>query len=216
MSDLAEKLSQCTTAGVFDVLRINRLPVIELPRSIRPLCPGMKVAGPIFTVSGEADATISADESLELWIKNVLSGAPAGHVVMCQPGDHSRSFMGDLSAEALRQRGVRGFYVDGGSRDAEEIGVIGFPVFCRYTSPIDLVGTWRLKATNVPIEFEGVQVSPGDYVIADSDGALLIPAEHANFVIEASVEMLSTDTVMRTAIRSGRDPYDAFLEFRKL
>lgn len=216
MTELAHQLNLCTTAGLFDVLRIHQLPILELPREIRPLHFGMKLAGPIFTVSGRPDPTISADESLELWIKHVLSGATPGHVVMCQPNDHSRSFMGDLSAEALRQREVRGFYVDGGSRDAMEIIDIGFPVFSRYTTPIDLVGRWRLQETNVPIKLGNISVHPGDYVLADQDGALLIPLEHAEFVIEEAVRTQATDTVMRSAIRSGRDPYDAFLEFRKL
>ena len=59
--------------------------------------------------------------------------------------------MGDLAAEALKQRGIRGYYIDGGSRDADEIEAIGFPVFARYTSPIDIVGSWRLEATDVPV-----------------------------------------------------------------
>jgi 4-hydroxy-4-methyl-2-oxoglutarate aldolase len=216
MTNLAKQLAQCTTAGLFDVLRIHRLPILELPRNIRPLDPKTKLAGPIFTVLGEADADISADESLELWIKNVLSGAPADHVVVCQPQDDTRSAMGDLSAEALRRRGVLGYYIDGGSRDAEEICEINFPVFCKYTSPVDIVGTWRLTATNVPIEIGGIVISPGDYILADRDGALLVHAADAEFAITEAVKAQSTDSTMRDAIRQGRDPYDAFLEFRKL
>lgn len=216
MTDLASQLQQCSTAGVFDVLRINGLPIIELPRTIRPLAKGMKLAGPIFTVEGRPDSTISADESLALFIKHVLSGATPGHVVMCQPNDHSRSAMGDLAAEALRQRKIRGYYIDGGSRDADEIAEIGFPVFCAYTSPIDIVGTWRLTATQAPIQIGGITVHPGDYILADSDGALLLPQAHAAFIIAQSVLTLTTDTAMRRDIRAGRDPYDAFLEYAKL
>jgi 4-hydroxy-4-methyl-2-oxoglutarate aldolase len=216
MDTLTEQLSRCNTAALFDVLRTHRLPLLELPRTIRGIDPTMKMAGPVFTVVGRPDPDIPADESLELWIREVLSGAPPGHVVVCQPNDHARSAMGDLSAEALRQRGIRGYYIDGGTRDAEEICRIGLPVFCSYTSPVDIVGTWRLEKTNVPIVIGGIPVRPGDYLLADRDGALVIPREVAARVITETLATTSLDTRMRTAIRSGRDPYDAFLEFRKL
>lgn len=213
---LADQLAFCNTPALFDVLRIHGHPVLELPRAIRGIDPSMKLAGPVFTVSGRPDPAITADESLELFIREVLSGATPGHVVVCQPNDHSRSAMGDLSAEALRQRGVRGYYVDGGSRDADEICEIGLPVFCAYTSPIDIVGTWRLEATNVPVVIGGITIRPGDYILGDRDGTLLIPAGIAAEVVAATLATMSVDGRMRTAIRSGRDPYDAFLEFRKL
>ncbi|KAE8760066.1 RraA family protein [Paraburkholderia madseniana] len=216
MTSLADQLATCNTPGLFDVLRIHGLPVHELPRDIKGLAPTMKLAGPVFTVTGRADPTISVSESLELFISRVLSGAPRDHVVVCQPHDHARSAMGDLAAEALKQRGIRGYYIDGGSRDADEIEAIGFPVFARYTSPIDIVGSWRLEATDVPVVIGGVTVSAGDYLLGDRDGTLLIEREHAEFVITETVKTMSTDSRMRTAIRSGRDPYDAFLEFGKL
>jgi regulator of RNase E activity RraA len=216
MSNLTDQLATCNTAGLFDVLRIHGLPVHELPREIRGLDPSMKLAGPVFTVTGRADPSISVTESLELFISKVLSGAPAGHVVVCQPHDHARSAMGDLAAESLKRRGIRGYLIDGGSRDADEICEIGFPVFARYTSPIDIVGSWRLEAVDVPVTLGSVVVSPGDYILGDRDGTLLIEKQHAEFVITETVKTMSTDSRMRTAIRGGRDPYDAFLEFGKL
>lgn len=216
MEELTRILKNCNTAGLFDILRIHKLPVIELSREIRPLGPEMKIAGPVFTVEGRSDPEISVHDSLDLFIKNVLSGAPAGHVIVCQPNDHGRSAMGDLAAEALRRRGVAGYFIDGGSRDAEEIRQIGFPVFCRYTSPVDIVGSWRLTATGVPVEIEGVTVSPGDYILGDGDGTLLIKAEIARFAIEETGRSMTTDSAMRDAIRGGCDPYEAFLKFGKL
>jgi regulator of RNase E activity RraA len=216
MSSLADQLATCNTPALFDVLRINGLPIIELPREIRGIHPAMKLAGPVWTMRGRADPEISAGESLELWIRDCLSGATPGHVVVCQPQDDARSAMGDLSAEALRQRGVRGYLIDGGTRDADEIIEIGFPVFCKFTTPIDIVGTWRLEETQVPIKIGNVTVSPGDYVMGDRDGTLLIPQDIAGFVITETVKTMSTDSRMRDAIRAGRDPYDAYLEFGKL
>lgn len=216
MASLADQLAACNTPAVFDVLRVNRLPVLELPREIRALDPKMVLAGPVFPVEGRADPDISVHESLELWIRDVLSGAPTDHVVVCQLNDDSRGCMGDLAAEALRRRGIRGYLIDGGARDADEICQIGFPVFCKYQTPIDIVGSWRLTSTNQSIVIGGITIHPGDYILGDRDGTLLIPRAHAEFVITETVKTMSTDGAMRTAIRGGRDPYDAFLEFGKL
>jgi 4-hydroxy-4-methyl-2-oxoglutarate aldolase len=216
MASLADQLAGCNTPAVFDVLRTHGLPVLELPREIRALDPKMVLAGPVFPVEGRADPQISVQESLELWIRDVLSGAPTDHVVVCQLNDDSRGCMGDLAAAALLRRGIRGYLIDGGSRDADEICEIGFPVFAKYLTPIDIVGTWRLTATNQPIVIGGITIEPGDYIIGDRDGTLLIPLEHAEFVIGETVKTMATDGAMRTALRAGRDPYDAFLEFGKL
>ncbi len=216
MTSLADQLAGCNTPALFDVLRINKLPVIELPREIRALDPKMVLAGPVFPIEGCADPDISVHESLELFIRDVLSGAPAGHVVACQLNDDTRGCMGDLAAAALQLRGVRGYLIDGGSRDADEICELGFPVFCKYATPIDIVGSWRLTATNKPIVIGGVTIQPGDYILGDRDGTLLIPKPHAEFAIAETVKTMATDGAMRLAIRAGRDPYDAFLEFGKL
>ena len=215
-ASLAQLLATCTTAALFDVLRIHKLPVIELPRHIRGLDKGMKLAGPAFTVVGRPDPDISVQESLELFIRDVLSGAKPEHVVVCQPNDNRRSAMGDLAAAALQRRGIAGYLIDGGSRDAEEICELGFPVFCAFTTPIDIVGSWRLEATEVPVRIGDVTVRPGEYILGDCDGTLLIPAEHAPFAVTETAATMTTDSRMREAIRGGRDPYDAFLEFGKL
>ena len=70
------------------------------------------------------------------------------------------------------------------------------------------------RTANLMLLEESIQ--PGDYILGDRDGTLLIPAEHAEFVIAETVRTMATDGAMRTAIRAGRDPYDAFLEFGKL
>ena len=105
----------------------------------------MKAAGPVFTVRGRPDATLDKHTSLYEWA-GLLSRAPRGHVVVCQPQDDTRALFGGLSAEALAIKGVRGYIVDGGCRDVQAIADQGFPVFARFNSPIDIVGAWRAEA----------------------------------------------------------------------
>ena len=105
-----------------------------LPPSIVPLDLAMVAAGPVFTVRGRPDASVSPHETLLRWTE-LLSRPPAGHVVMVQGNDSERALMGELSAETLQFRGVRGYIVDGGCRDTAFIRKLGFPVFCDKATP---------------------------------------------------------------------------------
>src|SRR3546814_4607509 len=79
------------------------------------------------------DRTRSAHDALLAWT-GVLSKAPPGKVVICQPNNHEVALMGELSAAALQLKGVRGYIVDGGCRDVAMIEQIGFPVWCSFRS----------------------------------------------------------------------------------
>jgi regulator of RNase E activity RraA len=144
-----------------------------------------------------------------------LAAAPAGHVVVCQPNSDRLALMGELSAETLKGRGILGYVVDGGSRDNMFIRQIGFPVFCRFRTPRDIVGKWVPDATGVPITIGDVLIRSGDYVVADFDGVVVIPAEIAADVVTEVEAVMATENKVRTAIRQGRDPVEAYLEFRK-
>lgn len=214
MGSLADRLQSCYSGAVYDVMRDLGLNPRVLQRAILGLESNMKVAGPVFTVLGRPDPAIDAHQSLLEWT-GLLSRAPAGHVVICQPQDDVRALMGELSAEALKLRGVRGYIVDGGCRDTELICEQGFPVFCRYTSPIDIVGSWRPEAFDEPITIGNVTIHPGDYVLADRDGIILIAGAEAEDVIARTEAVMSTESELRRAVRSGQDPQQAYLRYGK-
>ncbi len=210
---LAGRLQACTSSVVHDVMKDQGLPIRVLPRSITPLDPGMKCAGPVFTVRGRPDPTLDKHTSLFEWA-GLLSKAPAGHVVVCQPQDDVRALFGGLSAEALKIKHVRGYVVDGGCRDVADIVSHGFPVFARYATPIDIVCAWRAEAFAEPIAIGNIQVLPDDYVLADRDGVVLLPGAHVEAVVAAAEKKLSTEGAMVKAIRAGMDPQAAYLKHR--
>mgnify|MGYP001152549235 CR=1 FL=1 len=214
MNSLAERLEACYTGVVYDVMRDMGFRPGVLPRTIVGLTPEMKVAGPAFTVRGRPDPTIDAHTSLLEWT-GLLSRAPSGHVVVCQPQDDVRALMGELSAEALKHRGVRGYIVDGGCRDTERICAMGFPVFCRYTTPIDIVAAWRPEAFGEPVAIGNVIIETGDYVLADRDGIIVIPKSHAESIIAKVEGAVGTESALRRAIRAGEDPQKAYLTYGK-
>ncbi len=182
-----------------------------LPPAIQGLAQGYRIAGPVFTLSG-ARGSLSAHETLLRWTE-FLARAPAGCVVACQPNDGGLAHMGELSAEALKMRGVRGYVVDGGTRDSERILQSGFPVFCKYRTPADIVGRWAPMAYQVPIVIGSVTIRAGDFILGDIDGVIVIPAGIAAEVAERVEHIANTESQLRKAILSGMDPQKAYLEF---
>ena len=211
--DIADRLQACHSAVVHDVIKDLGLPIRVLPRTIRGLDPSMKAAGPVFTVRGRPDPTLDKHTSLYEWA-GLLSRAPRGHVVVCQPQDDQRALFGGLSAEALAIKGLRGYIVDGGCRDVQAIADQVFPVFARFNTPIDIVCAWRAEAFEVPVAIGGLQVLPDDHVLADRDGIVLIAAANLADVVAAAEKKMSTEGDMARAIRAGEDPQAAYLRFR--
>ena len=212
--DLSARLGRCYTGVVYDVLRGRGITECVLPSDIVPLDAAMVAAGPVFTVRGMPDATVSPHDTLLRWT-GLLSRAPKGHVVMVQGHDAERALMGELSAETLQFRGVRGYIVDGGCRDTAFIRKIGFPVFCDKATPRDIVGAWAPVAFDEPISYGQVVVRPGDYVLADCDGIVVIPRTIAADVVDAAIAAMGTEDKVRAAILSGVDPQQAYLDHGK-
>ncbi len=210
---LSDRLHACHSSVVHDVMKDMGLALRVLPRTIVGLERTMKTAGPVFTVRGRPDPTLDKHTSLYEWA-GLLSRAPTGHVVVCQPQDDTRALFGGLSAEALALKNVRGYIVDGGCRDVQAIADQGFPVFARYATPIDIVCAWRAEAFEQPVAIGGQQVLPDDYVLADRDGIILIDAKNVAAVIAAAEKKMATEGDMVRAIRAGEDPQAAYERYR--
>jgi|SRR5579871_6005109 4-hydroxy-4-methyl-2-oxoglutarate aldolase len=213
-SGLTERLSSCYSGAVYDVLRSRGYLQQTLPQYIRPLNAQYKLAGPVFTIQGRRDDTLDAHQSLLKWCE-LLSTAPTGTVLVCQPNDHTLAHMGELSSEVLVYKNVLGYIVDGGCRDSAFIERLGFPVFCKYFTPADVVGKWAAHSFGKPLQIGEVTISAGDYVLADRDGIIIIPREIAEEVILQTEEVLRTENLLRKAILQGVDPVEAYLRYGK-
>lgn len=211
---LSNRLARCYTGAVYDVMRDLGLMDCVLPSEIRALDLETRTAGRVFTMRGRPDPTINAHESLIRWTE-FLTEAPAGHVVVCQPQDHSRALMGELSAEALHSRSVRGYIVDGGCRDNGFIRKLRFPVFARFQTPRDIVGAWTVESVGETIEIENVQIRTGDFVLADIDGIVVIPEDRAEAIVSEVEKVMNTENLVRKAILGGMSPRDAYRKYGK-
>lgn len=206
---LTARLRRCYTGAVYDVMRELGLGEAVLPSTIAPLAPGMTLAGPAWTFSGDLEMGRDPHQTLLGWTE-ALALAPAGHVAVYQPNTSEIALMGELSAETLQRRGVLGYIVDGGCRDSRFIIERGFPVFCRFRTPRDIVGRWLARGLGEPITIGTVRIATGDYVLADGDGVIVIPGAHAVAVIERTEAAMATENKVRSAILAGTDPREAY------
>jgi len=213
MSDaITDRLAACYTGVVHDVMRDRGLRDFTLPPHLRPILPERAMAGPAFTILGRVDPTADAHDTLLAWT-GLLSQCPPGHVWVNQPNDTTVAHMGELSAETLADKGVRGCVLDGMARDVDFLLRLGFQTWCSGFTPRDIVGWWLPAAVNVPIRIGSVDIAPGDYLLGDRDGLLRIPAGIVEHVVAEAEAAIATESAIRTAIKGGMDPQQAYLTY---
>lgn len=212
--DLTARLARCYTGVVHDVMRAMGQRDFTFPAELRPLFPERTLAGPVFTIQGRVDTGADPHETLLAWT-GLLSKAKAGHVWVSQPADRVVAHMGELSAETLKNKGVLGCLVDGYIRDVNFLIEMGFQSWSRGYTPRDIVGYWLPAGFDVEIRIGDVVVAPGDYLLADRDGAIRVPKALVAEVVEAAETAIATENKVRTAILSGVDPQEAYLQHGK-
>ena len=214
VDDLVSRLGNLNSSIVHDALRTEGLLNQTLPPEIRPIHFSQKLFGIIWTLQGKIENKIDVHDSLLSWT-NFLSKAKSDSVIICQPNNDIIALMGELSAETLLKKQVRGYIVDGGSRDIARIKEIGFPVFCKFYSPKDIAGRWKVTELGAKIKINDIEINTGDYVIADEDGIVIIPKNDAEKIILKAEQDFNTENKMRKAILSGEDPQKAYLKYGK-
>jgi regulator of RNase E activity RraA len=138
----------------------------------------------------------------------------ADDVLIAAAGGSMRSGLwGELLSTAARRSGCVGAIVDGAVRDVVKMTAMGFAVFARGTSPYDSRDRNRVIDVDVPVEIGGVQFSPGDLVIADADGIVVVPRAVEAEAISAAWEKVNAENVVRDAIAGGMTATDAFREY---
>jgi len=189
---LVGRLERCRSCDLSDVM--NRAGTMV---GIRPVyLPIGRVVGPAVTVSIPAGGINM--------VKLGIQQARAGDVlVVSVQGDTTYAMMGGNISLGMQARGVRGFVIDGAVRDVSELRELGFPTFARgvATAAADLGGP--RGEVNVPIACGSVVVNPGDLVVADEDGVVVVPPDAAEDVLTGIEALHSSHAEAQRVLRAG-------------
>jgi len=180
---------------------------------IRPLLPERRFVGAALTVRLEPGNQVDCLDA--------LSVAQAGDVIVVDSaGETETSIWGGLMSGLCLMKGVVGAVVDGAIRDTDEIRDQGFPIFSKAVVPrsthTPYSGRMEPIEINVPIQCAGALVNPGDLVLGDEIGVVVIPLENAAKVLEAARALAEQEELTRAKIREGRTVEELLAEFGRL
>lgn len=214
LQDLITRFGQLYTGAVNDVLDGMGVRDRVLPPGIVPLRHGMRFAGRAMPTLGAPSLETDMDKLLLPWMEMLQSIQP-GDVLVTQPNDHQNAHFGELSSHAAKIAGCQGVVIDGGCRDIDYIlHQSQLPVFCRYTTPKDIKGRWKLIDHHVPIRIGETTIHVGDFILADLDGIIAIPQDITLEVLEKAEETAGKENLTRKMILAGSPPLDAYLKYR--
>lgn len=128
-------------------------------------------------------------------------------------GNHPAAFWGELLSTACKHKGVAGALTDGPVRDTTRMRSLGFKVFGVQTSPLDINSRYEVVEHNVPAEIDGVVINPGDLIVGDVDGVVIVPKYAIAEVIARVEEKNSGENLFRNAVRDGMPPSQAFAKY---
>lgn len=162
---------------------------------MRPVYAGACIAGPAVTILAQPG---------DNWMLHVA-------IEQCQPGDvvvlgvttdNTDGMIGDLIATSLQARGVKGVIIDAGCRDVATLKEMGFPIWAKAISSKGTVKA-TLGSVNIPVVCAGVNVTPGDAVVADDDGVVVVPAKYAVETAAKAQKRFDDEDAKRVKLASG-------------
>ena len=161
---------------------------------LRAVYSGARVVGPAFTVQG-----VGGDN---LALHRAVYAAPPGSVLVAELQGARHGHWGEVLAVAAQQRGLAGLVIDGGVRDVTDLAALNFPVFARH---ITVVGTGKLHAGtfDVTVRVAGANVNPGDLIVGDADGVVVIPAAHVEQALDSADARVADEQRAFAALRAG-------------
>lgn len=199
---LLEDLSTLYSAVVADVMDERGYTNQTLSSAVRALTPTKRLWGRVFTMQFDAvDGVPEQPYALEM---EAIDSTQPDDILLADVAHNDRSgIWGELLSTACLARGVRGIVMTGCTRDIEPLQKMNFGVFAIGTSPADSKGRTDAVAIREPITIDGVVAKQGDYILADSDGVVIIPQDIAPQIIAEAKAKVSGENTVREELAAG-------------
>jgi 4-hydroxy-4-methyl-2-oxoglutarate aldolase len=200
------------TAVLADSLDEMGLREQAMNETIRPLSPDDVFAGWARTISC-MDVFHTCENPYEIEIEAVDSLMPGEIAIVATGGSKRNAPWGELLSTAAMSRGARGAVIDGLVRDVKKIQSLGFPVFATGIKPVDSRGRGVVVDYNVPVACGGVVVTPGDLVVADFDGVVVIPIASVSEAVRLATEKITRENHSRAELLNGKLLNDVYRKY---
>ena len=213
-ADLLEGYRHVEVASVSDAMEKLTGRRIYLSHRMHPIFTS-KFAGVALTVKLKKEENKDPD-ALSGMLAAIDQGGPNSVYVMAVEDGADIAGMGGLMGTAMQARNFSGAVIDGGVRDTAYLRKIGFPVFALGEVPSTSVGHYRFAGANIPVVCDGVTVSAGDIVTADSDGVVVVPRANAAEVLATAQDMDFKEHSMYAYIEKLKSIEEAVKKFGRL
>jgi 4-hydroxy-4-methyl-2-oxoglutarate aldolase len=213
-AEIMETFTKASTGNVADAVDEATGVRGFMARDMKPVFKA-KVIGPAVTVLLQRALRTDRRERPNLQIQ-LLDEAPPGSVMVEVLEDGlDTAGVGNLMATTAKVRGLAGMVIDGGARDIEELEEIGFPVWSRSQTPATSVGRYVPVAKNVPVTCGGVLVHPGDWIVADKTGVVVVPRASVPEVLKLLRQYDDKETKMVPLIKETKSMGKALERFNR-
>jgi len=213
---LLEDLKKIPTPSLSDALDVIGIRGF-MSHEIRPCLRNVKIVGPAVTVKD----VLSEKKSLIPKALEAIDNANVGDIyvrVIEGADEESRdiALFGGLMALGSKMKGLAGAVVDGGARDITEYEEMGFPVFSTSIVPTNTVGRTEVVDINVPVRCGGIMVNPGDVIVGDNDGVVVIPRDKLEQVVELANGMDEKERKMTKELKQGRSLLETVNKYSRI
>jgi 4-hydroxy-4-methyl-2-oxoglutarate aldolase len=208
--DLVMRFEKLYTAALIDIFQEMDLHNQWLGPAVKCLTRDLKresIAGYAFTVQWIFDPL---PDERERPAAKMVGSYPKDSIIVVDTGaDQVSGFWGELATTTCVHNGVCGAVINGGAKDIGFVREIGFPVFAKFSSPVDGFHYSRLRGWQLPIWFGNVLIRPWDFLLCDADGVLVIPAEVVEVVLARAEERRDSENRTRSLLKDGMHPDQA-------
>ncbi|MGQ4513141.1 RraA family protein [Streptomyces sp. DW26H14] len=198
-----------TAAQLSDSLDSFQVRGQVLDGRVRPLQKGVRVVGRARTIRFEpvtspAEEVYAEPDPYRPFIDFMAGVRRDEVVVVATGGDERTAYWGELFSAAALGQGAVGVVCDSYTRDRGKVEALGFPVFSLGTRPLDYRGRMRIAAAQQPVVCAGVRIAPGDLVVAEDDGIVVVPARIEAVAVERANQRAATESTVLEELLSGR------------